>query len=111
MKKVMLAVAAAVLLAIPPANAADLGPRRPVYKAPPPAMVPAPAFSWTGCYIGGNIGYGWGRDTVSIPNIAETAGVPQIRSPGLPFHPLPAIPRVFSAAGRPAAIINSHRIG
>jgi len=33
------------------ANAADL---RPAYKAPPP---PPPAFSWTGCYIGGNGGW------------------------------------------------------
>jgi outer membrane immunogenic protein len=83
MKKVMLAVSGAVLLAIPHSNAADLGPRRPVYKAPPPAMVPAPVFTWTGCYIGGNIGWGWGRDTVSIPNIAETAGVPPEEVAGL----------------------------
>src|SRR5436190_12824623 len=84
MKKIMLAVAGAVLLAIPPVNAADLGPRRPVYKAPPPAMVPAPVFTWTGCYIGGNIGWGWGRDTVSIPNLAETTGVPELAGVSLP---------------------------
>jgi opacity protein-like surface antigen len=71
MKKILLAsVAAAALVAIAPANAADLG-LRPMYAAPP-------AFTWSGCYIGGNIGWGWGRDTVSIPNLAETTGVPEL---------------------------------
>ncbi len=37
------------------ASAADLGTRMPV-KAP----VAAPAYNWTGFYIGGNAGYGWG---------------------------------------------------
>jgi outer membrane immunogenic protein len=45
------------------ASAADV-PQRPAHQAP--VMLPAP--SWTGCYIGGNVGYGWGRAEV------ETAG-------------------------------------
>ncbi len=61
------------------ASAADVG--RPVYKAPPP-----PVSSWTGCYIGGNIGYGWGRETVSIPNLGETTGVPVLE--GVSFGPV-----------------------
>src|SRR5262245_51780962 len=37
------------------ATAADLRPRAPApYQPPPP-----PVFTWTGCYIGGNIGGGW----------------------------------------------------
>ncbi len=32
-------------------------------KAPPP---PPPAFSWTGCYIGGNAGGIWERDTATM---------------------------------------------
>ncbi|HJU31621.1 MAG TPA: outer membrane protein [Hyphomicrobiaceae bacterium] len=40
------------------APAADLGgaPRRPVYDEPIPHQ---PAFSWSGLYIGANVGYGW----------------------------------------------------
>lgn len=40
-----------------PALAADL----PV-KAPVRAPVAAPIFTWTGCYIGGHVGYGWARE-------------------------------------------------
>jgi len=39
------------------ANATDLGR---VYKAPPPPPVVTSVFTWTGIYVGGNIGYGWG---------------------------------------------------
>jgi len=39
------------------ATAADLRARAPApYQPPPP---PPPVFSWTGCYIGANIGGGW----------------------------------------------------
>jgi len=37
------------------ATAADLG-TRPLYQPPPP---PPPVFSWTGCYVGANVGGGW----------------------------------------------------
>jgi outer membrane immunogenic protein len=43
------------------ASAADQGPpshKAPVYKAPPPP--PAPIYTWTGWYVGGNVGYSWG---------------------------------------------------
>jgi outer membrane immunogenic protein len=44
--------------------AADLGVRRPV----PPPMVPvAPPVTWTGCYIGGNIGAAFGHVSVDTP--------------------------------------------
>jgi outer membrane immunogenic protein len=82
MKKIVFAGVGAALMAIAPANAADLG--RPVYKAPPRAVVPVPVFTWTGCYIGGNIGWGWGRDTVAIPDLAETTGVPELAGVSLP---------------------------
>ncbi len=47
--------AAGMLFGVGAANAADMG--RPVYKAP---MEAAPAFSWTGFYIGAVTGYAWG---------------------------------------------------
>ena len=58
MKKVLLAGAAiaALTLGAFPAAAADLS-NRPVYKAP--MSVPV-VYNWTGFYIGGHVGYGWG---------------------------------------------------
>ena len=59
MNKNLLAVTAAATFGIgvwQTASAADL-PRRPEYQAP---AVVAPVQSWTGCYIGGNIGAAWG---------------------------------------------------
>jgi outer membrane immunogenic protein len=59
MKKILLAgVASVALAAVAPANAADL--RMPV-KAPA-APIAAPAYaSWSGCYIGAHVGWGWGK--------------------------------------------------
>jgi len=79
MKKALLAgVACIVIMAVASANAADLG--RPVYTVPPPIL----PFTWTGCYIGGNIGWGRGGDTVSAPNLAATTGVPELSGVSLP---------------------------
>lgn len=58
MKKYLLGTAALAALAVAtPAGAADMGMRMPV-KAPPAI---AQVWTWTGFYIGGNAGYGWGR--------------------------------------------------
>jgi outer membrane immunogenic protein len=53
MKKCVLALLCSSVM-FSAAYAADLGP---AYKAP--ARAPAPL--WTGFYIGGNVGYGWGK--------------------------------------------------
>ena len=50
-------------------SAADLPPR-PAYQAPA-VVLPAP--SWTGCYIGGNVGYGWGRAEVETSSGTASA--------------------------------------
>jgi len=76
MKKLLLAsVAGIALLAVSSANAADLSRRPPVYKAPPPVVAPIPVFTWTGCYIGGNVGGGWGRKTATDPTLAPGISV------------------------------------
>lgn len=50
------------LAAAAPAFAGDLPP-----YSPPPAPAPfVPAYSWTGLYLGGQIGYGWGTDTLTV---------------------------------------------
>jgi outer membrane immunogenic protein len=51
MKRLLFALISATVLAGGAAMAADLAP---YYRAPPPALVPL--FSWTGFYIGGNVG-------------------------------------------------------
>jgi outer membrane immunogenic protein len=59
MKKILLSgVALVALFAAAPVSAADVPVRGPVYKA-----APAPVFNWTGFYVGGHIGYGWGDAT------------------------------------------------
>lgn len=55
-RKLLGGTAIALALAASPAFAADLS--YPV-KAPP-MMAPIPVFTWTGFYIGANVGYGWG---------------------------------------------------
>ncbi len=50
------------LLAAAPAIAADINapPPPPAYPPPPPL------FTWTGLYLGGQIGYGWSTDTLTV---------------------------------------------
>jgi outer membrane immunogenic protein len=53
------------------ASAADLPVRAPVYKAP----VMVPVYDWTGFYVGGNVGYSWGRSSTdgTLTNAATGA--------------------------------------
>ncbi len=53
----VIASASAATLFSDPASAADLARK----AAPPPMAAPAPAFSWTGCYVGAHVGWGWGH--------------------------------------------------
>jgi outer membrane immunogenic protein len=74
MKKILLASAAVgALILAHPSVAADVGTRVPV-KAPP-VVAPAPVFTWTGCYVGGHVGGGWGEKTVSAPALAPGISV------------------------------------
>jgi outer membrane immunogenic protein len=72
MKRLLLGLIAATVLATTHAFAADLWapPPPPMpYKAPPPP--PPPAWDWTGFYLGLDVGAAWATDTVS-PTVAET---------------------------------------
>jgi outer membrane immunogenic protein len=62
MKKLATAVTTIVLIGTP-AFAADI----PVKALPPP---PTPVDSWTGWYVGGNFGYGWGNVTTDFSGVA-----------------------------------------
>ncbi len=63
MKKCLLtSVAGVALVAGASAHAADLQPR---YQPPPPVVAPAPFVSWSGCYVGANIGGAWAHKDFS----------------------------------------------
>jgi outer membrane immunogenic protein len=61
MKRLLIGIAGVTSLLATSALAADLAPR--VYtKAPPPVVA---IYDWTGFYIGGNVGYSWGRSSTT----------------------------------------------
>jgi outer membrane immunogenic protein len=65
-RKILISTAAVVVVS-GSAFAADLPSR-----APPPVFVPPPPiFTWSGFYIGGQVGYEWGRTSATV---FETAG-------------------------------------
>ncbi len=53
------------------AAAADLPVKAPVYKAPPPIVDP---WTWTGVYVGVNVGYSWGRSNTTANFTNATTG-------------------------------------
>src|ERR1700690_1900321 len=67
MKKITLRAVVFAAIGVAPALAADL-PAGVYTKAPPIGTI----YDWSGFYIGGNIGYGWGQshDTSTINNTA-----------------------------------------
>lgn len=84
MKKFLLGSSALVAMFASSAMAADM--RAPVFKAAPPAFVPA--YSWTGCYVGGNVGWAHERDKLSTfaspaPNNINAAARTAIQNAGL----------------------------
>jgi outer membrane immunogenic protein len=65
-KKFAIVVTAIATLTGAPALAADMA-----VKAPPPSLLPV--YSWTGFYVGANLGGGWGSQSVGYtPNDPET---------------------------------------
>jgi outer membrane immunogenic protein len=72
MKHLLIGITAAASLLATCAFAADLPARAPVYTKAP--VYVEPVFDWTGFYVGGNLGYSWGRssDTSALTNTAGT---------------------------------------
>ena len=73
MKKLLVGVLGVVSMATS-ASAADLP-----MKAPPMAV--SPAYNWSGFYIGGNVGYGFGRvddqsSSALVATFPPTGGIP-----------------------------------
>jgi outer membrane immunogenic protein len=81
------------------ALAADLPVKAPRYTPPPPA----PVYSWTGFYIGGNVGYSWGNadSDISADPVTANFGVFTIPIPGF----------VGSDSMKPKGIIGGGQIG
>jgi outer membrane immunogenic protein len=71
MKRMLIGIAAAASLTATGALAADL-PARTYTKAP---VYVDPIYDWTGFYVGGNLGYSWGRssDTSTLTNATTGA--------------------------------------
>jgi outer membrane immunogenic protein len=67
MKKIIVGFSILLGLTGAQALAADLP-----LRAPPPY---APVFTWAGCYVGGQIGGGWGDEQVSAPALAPGISV------------------------------------
>ncbi len=70
MHKFLVALAATTALTSV-AFAADL----PARKSPPPVLAPAPIFTWTGFYVGADVGGAWANDTVKVYNPGFIPGV------------------------------------
>jgi outer membrane immunogenic protein len=67
MRKLLLA-GIAFAAVVGPATAADLA--RPVYRRP--VVVAHPVYTWTGFYVGGNVGGSWGDARTDIAGNATT---------------------------------------
>lgn len=68
--KTLLLASTVALVAATGAKAADAI----VYEEPAPVIV-APTFTWNGAYLGGQIGYGWGKSRFSQYGEADTLNI------------------------------------
>jgi outer membrane immunogenic protein len=71
MKHVISIAASLLAFGAAPALAADI----PVKVRPVAPVVAAPAYNWSGCYVGGYIGGAWGRDVNVLEGRLQPAGV------------------------------------
>jgi opacity protein-like surface antigen len=86
MKSLVTAGIAFVVLASP-AIAAKPTTKKPAKAVSQTVAVPPPAFTWTGCYIGGHIGGGWGHKNFSDPSGFELSDGSPAFTPPPPLYP------------------------
>jgi len=98
MKKILIGVAAILALTRAPVIAADM-----LVKAPPPA----PVNSWTGFYVGGNVGGSWGNSPTDIAGSATTVALPGVGG-GFPGN---NVAFADSNTARPNGVIGGGQIG
>jgi outer membrane immunogenic protein len=79
MRKTIAAAATAISLAAAPAFAADL----PMKAAP---YVPPPVWTWTGFYIGGFVGAGWGETESAVTSINVSPPIGTVFTGNVPFN-------------------------
>jgi outer membrane immunogenic protein len=91
------------------AFAADM-PVKAIYKAP--IVLP---WTWTGFYVGGNVGYSWGRASTDFSESSSTTSVVTATTTGVPPLPLPGngltTVTAASAAGSAASNMNGWLAG
>jgi outer membrane immunogenic protein len=94
MNKLSIGVATIALVVATGASAADLAPRM-YAKAP---IIPPVVYDWNGFYIGGNVGYGWGRaktdgNETGTQSVSEFAAIGGALLAGFPVvTPLGTVP-------------------
>ena len=76
MRRLGLALLASIVL-VGSAVAADL-PAKMVTKAP----IIDPPYNWTGFYVGGNVGYSWGKSNTDVAYFTSPGGLPIIPPAG-----------------------------
>jgi outer membrane immunogenic protein len=75
MKRLLAAASALAVLAMASqASAADMAVPAPVYTKAP--VLPSSAYDWSGFYIGGHLGYDWGRARVVDNGVLTESSVP-----------------------------------
>jgi outer membrane immunogenic protein len=70
--KSLVGICLGFLSSLSPALAADVVR---IVPTPPPVVAVAPAFTWTGCYVGGHVGWGWGKKRFDNPDFAIFAPI------------------------------------
>ena len=83
MKQILIAAGIAAVTSVG-VQAADLG-ARPYTKATPAVVA---VYDWTGFYVGGNVGYGWGENTdpgLSLVNPGNDGNITTFLTTGFPW--------------------------